>query len=420
MKTIKLLQSYLRGIRLQAVALAIIMTWSVFCTVYMWGKIQNIYTDLNVIKNSNYKNAYYLALFSTKEDILLGQDEVYAAETECILEAEEIVDSVLSIRTANPVSYNNKGISISIIEPEMVEFFPEIKNMGIDFSQHPDGCILAGKQFEDLSAGEGIDLKISGKSVSLEVAGKIKEPYRRLSLSTASTIPQAETLFSDGEIIVMQRTESTQKRVEALAARVNIDTNLIVLFQDGTSTDEREDLLSNLAAEYVCVPLEELVARSEVEIGRALKKEMPLPAFLVIASVVAHLSVAILTFKKKEREMAITYLCGGSRRKCAGLVLAVIQLYSFIPIMINIILIWIWPKLNLTKTWAYSVLPEASTEIIRIRARIATLYGIVEIPRTWPIIVGLYYLVTTIITLSITILTIRKKSPVTYLRGVSQ
>jgi len=433
MKFLTILQKYLKGIRLSILLLALMMTWTIFIGITAYGRVEYILNDVKVLKSGNVDNAYMLMYLPTPEDLMTGADMDKAAQTEVLLEQEAIVEHVFSIRTVTPVIYEKENITIILYEPEMLAYFPGIKKLGIDFTDCPDGCILGSSLFNQLDAGDTITLNFSKnatapKKCTFPVAGHMTPPYRQMSFSQTSGAPVASNLFEESQTVLMQATDTVMAQLEPLARCIDHNTNLMIVFKEGTSAQEQEQLLSKLARDYSRTPLAEMIQNSEKNASAMLKEELPQPLFMTCASLLAFLSVTILIFKKKERDIAVLYLCGCSRRQYALLTFTVFHLFALLPVILNIVIVQLWPHLTWNINGLFhirimSFLQEQGRVGLTVSNIFSEFYLALSKSRlnaTSLLIIGAYYLSTVAISLAVTVGTMKKHTPITYLKGASQ
>ena len=423
MKFIKILRHYMKGIRLSALVLTVMLTWAMLWGVAVYGKVQNIGADLEVLKSGDTDNASLVVYFPNESDLLSGDDGEYAQTVEAALEAETIVEDVFSIRVANPVSYGGEGISIVLYEPGMTEFFPGLKKYGVDFEDDPNGCILGSTMFGGLNAGDTVSLKFSGKTADFSVAGHMTSPYRRMTLSSSSTEPRASHLFKEGDLVIMQATDTVVEQLTALAKRIEYDCNLIVVFTEDSTAEERQQVLETAAPKSLCYSFNEIIENSEADVAATLKEEFVQPLFFAISTAVAYMSITILTFKKKEKDTAILYLCGCSRRKCTAIHFVVFQIFALIPLLINVLFVLLWPRIE----WDY----------VPFMFRLKLDYGVTDelyfiIYRMFHFLESItvntaclsvafgYYICAAVISIIAVLFSMARHTPLTYLRGASQ
>lgn len=417
MKFFTMLRSYLKGIRFLGITLAVLMTWAIFCGVLAYGKVQYIRSDVDVLASGKEENAYLLSYFPNAADIAngFGQDDIKQIESD--LESNNLVEDVFSIRVVSPVQYNGKTVTLLLYEPRMLDFFPGLQKTGLDFSDAPNGCILSGEQYSGIKAGDTIGLRIGGEPLSFPVSGLLKAPYHRMSLTSSSTLPITEDLFAEDDAIIMQATDEVLEMLRSSAKQITYNTNLIAVFEGQTTKESREALLQQTAPKYIYCALETLIENSQEKISKTLKQELPLPIFLAAISSFAFFSVSMLVYKKKQRELAVYYLCGLSRFKSGLVNLAVYQLFTVVPVVINIILIQIWPRINWHAMFVESLLnPDAPATLTRF----LNFFGSFRINNTCLIVVFGYWAVFSVISIAVTLCTTINSTPITYLREVSE
>ena len=332
MKFLHLLHSYMKGIRLTALAFILMMTWAVFCGITTYGRMQNIQSDLDLVEAQGIENAYFLTQFVSQQDLLRGTNSKNAAAAEEALEADFLVKNVFSIRTV-PASYNGQNAAITLYEPEMLEFFPGIVDGGMDFSANPNGCILGTLEAEGI--GDEITLSFSGKKVSFPVTGRLSSPFRHVTLDSSGFPPVLDELFTGDGAVFMLATDPVEEQLGNLAKRIKHNNNRIIVFQSGTTAEQREELIKQLDSTWQIASLSDLIAESKEEVSKTFRQELPLPLFLLIVTGIGFLSIIILIFRNKQQQTALMYLCGGSRLKCGLIGFTALQLISSVPLILN-------------------------------------------------------------------------------------
>lgn len=430
MKFLRILRQYMKGIRLSAFVLTVMLTWAMISGVVAIAKLQNIRSDVRALSGADSKNIYILNNFASSQSLVLGSNRDMVKNTEAALEAQDAIDQVFTVRVVNPVIYNGSTISIVLYEPEMFEALPGLKKLGIDFDDQPDGCILGSKTFLGYNIGDRIQLNFSKqvmnpKLASFPVAGHLKSPYRKLVLSLSATSMAAADLFEDGDTILMQSTDRVMEQLESVVKRIEYDRNLIVKFKKGVSDAEKERIFTEIVPDYLPFCLDDLIRNTESQISTTMKQELPFPVFLATSSLIAYLSLVVLTFKKKERDLAIMTLCGCSARKRTAITFCSFQVFSLFPILINIGFVLLWQKIqwmDIYRSFIFS--NEAIMENQELVTKLQTLCHIfdnsITVDNSGFIIISLYYLFTCVIALSVSIGTVKKNSPLNYLRGVTR
>jgi len=350
MKRLKILHAYMKGIRLSAVILCIMFTWALFSGVIVYGKLQGIYSDVSVLGSTDKDRTGVLMYFPNEEAMKTRSYERYIRSVKELLEGESAVENVLAVRTVNPVSYNGEGISIVLYDPALLDVFPGLKRLGIDFSAVPDGCILGSTMFGDLNSGDTVELLVGNTKVSFPVAGRVSAPYRHFSLNQSSTVPKASYFFQEGDLLIML--DSPQLRDVLQNASIAWGQNLVVSFKEGTTQLQRTEILERCAAECRYYSIAQVLDGSFEEIQATMKEQLPIPLFVMVSALVAYSSILVLTLKKKESEMAVLHLCGMDRKSYGTMVFAASQAFTLIPCGLIVLLLEAWPRIQ----WDWTVL----------------------------------------------------------------
>jgi len=422
MKLLTILQNYRKGARLSSLFLVVLMSWSLFQGIFVYGRYQNQITNTAIFKSAETDNAYYLQFFLNAGDMLEDLDIKAAEKAVEALRQNSQVKYVFTIQYAAPFPYNSTNTSIILYDPEMLEFFPKLKNIGIDFSQNPDGVILGSDLFSDLKVGEQIDYG----TCAFPISGKLSNPYAIMAFNTASSQMSVNNLFhAAGDSVIMQATDTVVAQLEATKCRMQISSNFVVVFRDGVSLEEQEAILNTDAPKHVPVSFDQILENTEPSMKKALAQEIARPLFLAIASMIAFLSILILTFKKKEKEMAIWYVCGGSSKKCGLVNFLYFGILALIPVLLNVALIMYWPHINwvaVNKLIVSMDLQEKLSEAnyIKLLGSISYFRSRFKVDNNCLSIVYIYYGVSILIALGATVGSMRKHSPLTYLRGVGK
>ncbi len=424
MKFLHTLWNYQKGIRLSSFVLALLLVWAIMAGVLTYAQVQNLTTGLQVLKSAQSENTYFSMHFSTGDEIVSGDDQEMTKDLEATLEAEEMVETVFSVRTVSPVAYKSEGITITLYEPEMLAFFPALKQLGIDFSQEPNGVILGSTIFSDIAAGETVTLNFSKqannpKAQAFPVAGNRRTPCLKMTLSSASTALIAANLFVEGGSVLMQSTEQVMDQLKGYARRIEYDCSLIVVFKEGYAEEECRALLSRLAPSNMTLSLGEVIENSKSSVSNTFKQQLPQPLFLAISSLFAYFSILILNFKKKERELSIVYILGGSRKKCAMLSLAHFLSSAAVPLLLSSLFVLFWSNLE-RYLESLKHLFDAGSSLYRVFNILSIQANIDGIGPSCLIIIGAYLAITVCIALAVTLGAMSRHTPLTYMKGASQ
>lgn len=401
MKTLHLFRSFFRGIRISSVLLSLMMTATILIGVLTYARIRYVTTDYTTVKETTLENAYYIQSFPDPKDLVNGNFQLGGVTIEELqaIEQDPSVQKIYTIRTANPLSYKDYGISIVLYEPELLYAFPELKEMGIDFSKNPNGCVLGSQLFQGIRTGDAIELEFyqpKYSTASFTVAGHIQAPYKHLTFSSSSTNSTADYLVSAQNIIIMQATDEVISRLSSLA-EINYQQNYIIAFQEGVSQEQIDTVLKKVMDKGIAVSLDDITENTQAHVSKRLKQWLPRPLFLLLSATVAYLSTVLLMVRKKEKELAVWYLCGCSKPRCSGIVFVSASILAVVPILINTAFVFLAPTLDwlgILDLSGFSVTKDALLPILG------------------------YYLITVVVCLIVTRASMAKHSPLTYLRGV--
>lgn len=423
MKYLCILHHYQKGIRLSSLVLTLLMVWAMLAGVLAYAKIQNVTAGLDILKSAPDNNTYVSMHFTTADEFMSGLDQDEAKALEQELEKEEMVASVFSVRTINPVAYNGERITVTLYEPEMLEYFPKLRQIGIDFSQAPNGVILGSTLFSGIEAGDEITLNFSMQALSpkartFPVAGNLRAPYQRFALTTSSTALVASDFFITGDTVIMQATDRVMQQLEGVAKRVEHNCNLIVVFKEGYEESDCRALLQKLAPKNSGISLVSVIRNTEETVSYSLREQLAQPLFLAVSSLFAYLSILILNYKKKEKELSILYLLGCSRRKCAMLSMTQFMWYALPAMVVSSAAILSWPTLE----WQLEALMQRSVGS-QLYPKLMALRALAEgytIGAPCLIVVAAYLVITICIAFGVAVGTMVRYSPLAYRKGAAK
>ena len=117
------------------------------------------------------------------------------------------------------------------------------------------------------------------------------------------------------------------------------------LSKDATQ-DQIDAALSIMEPYGTIVPLSDIISRSEIALKEYYQKYVPMPLFLIFASFFSYFSTLMLVFKKKEQNLAIYHLCGGSRKECISTIMITFSIIALIPSSISTFIVLCIPYLD--------------------------------------------------------------------------
>lgn len=403
MKYIRKLHSYLRGIRLSLVFLALMMLVALITAILVFAKVQYLRTNYDVVASAGdqLEQVYFFGPMISSRNWESGSIQQFGKELREPLSNFSAIDHVYFFDSFSPQSYGDQiSVSIQLYDPELLELFPKLRDMGIDFTD-PKGCILSHPDLREVKVGSTISLHFYDAENSIRefpVIGRLNYPYYSMGLQASGTNPTIDYFFSQSTSILMLATEENLAELSTVSRRF-YGTNFLIRFREDASPEERlavETYLSQYGPLYSVV---EMLEEGKKALREAYIQLLPMPMFLLVISTFSFLSTLILTFKKKERELSIYYLCGASRAQCMALILGAFSLTALIPTVIAVVFSILAPSLN----WQYLLLIEEY--LIDARA-------------VWLVVI--YFLVSLGVAVGTTWMQMRRHTPLTFLRGAER
>ena len=384
------------GYRFRAVIMAVILVISMWTGVKAFAEINDMLINYRVISNSKLNNAYLYSYFYTMDTFSPEGQNNTIDQIKKDLERNASVEAVFSVRAANDIlcESNGKSIMFTILlyDKGMDQVFPMLKVLGIDFSDNPDGVILASRIFNSFHKGDDLSFTIfpSERKASIKVAGHMHYPYKYLSLGGGGTELSLDDLFSSG---IMQATQSTLDLVD----RFNYYPDLLVDFSADSAAEEISLIIEELRETGNVDSLNEIMERYYRELSIIVKQSAPRPLFFMIASMIAFLSLMIMMIRSRERDLAIAYLCGATKKKSAFEMVRVGIIIALIPTIISISMIIIVPEL----AWRGVIEQDES---------------VITPDLIWFVV--MYFVVIIIVSAVMVLISMGKKTPLQYLRGL--
>ena len=161
MKFLTALNSYIRDSVLPMIILAIMLTFSILLLVTTVAQVGYIMYDYDVVASAELDNAYYISNVMSAEEFnewyITPYDEV--SEKFETMRSDPSVESVFTVRSITSSFYGNRQLSIVIFEREMLDYFPELKKSGLNFTDDPYGCILATPELNSYKEGDTLDCR---------------------------------------------------------------------------------------------------------------------------------------------------------------------------------------------------------------------------------------------------------------------
>lgn len=341
MKLLRSIASYTRGVRMALVALAVIMSVALFMGILVVCQIRGIRFNYEVVASTT-GALDRLYLFQSTGIVGFG-----GTPTEQIIEELEehpALEGCYPVYTTQTATYMKGGqketVTVMLIHPRLLELFP---GMDLEFPD-PAGLVIGSKLFDGVNTGDTITLLYNRgqREEVFTVTGRLNYPYQYMNFSNGGTYPTANDLFAPSNSLLMLATEENLARMSEFSSVIPVSSFILETAQDAA----REDLDSLLKASSrygTADPLPKLLENSEGEMDRQLRNLLPMPLFLLLVSTFAYFSTQVLIFKKKEQDLAVTYLCGAKRWQCMLTAMGAFGLVSLLPIALSLGLLALLP-----------------------------------------------------------------------------
>ena len=341
MKLLRSIASYTRGVRMALVALAVIMSVALFMGILVMCQIRGIRFNYEVVASTT-GDLDRLYLFQSSG--IVGFGGTPAEQIIEDLENQPALEGCYPVYKTQTATYMLDGqketVTVMLIHPRLLELFPD---MDLEF-RDPGGLVIGSKLFDGVNIGDSITLLYNKgqREEVFTVTGRLNYPYQYMSFSTGGTRPTANDLFAPVNCLLMLATEDNLARMAQIGSVVPGDFFIFETAQDATQK-ELDDLIRASSRYGTADPLPKLLENSEAEMDRQLRNQLPMPLFLLLVSTFAYFSTQVLIFKKKEQDLAVTYLCGAKRWQCMLTAMGAFALVSMVPIGLSLGLLALLP-----------------------------------------------------------------------------
>lgn len=402
MKQFRLIRAFFSKGKLSSLFIILVAALTLYMTVTASAQIFDQYYNYRILKSCKLKRSYIMGVMLYDSIYQQGLDAIQK-KTENVYEKisdSEIVEKVYTVRTIGDYMYEDLGFGITIYEPDFADAFPLMKKYGVDFSAYPDGIIVSHEVFSDIKPGDVFEMTSvkTGDSISFTCAGKLKYPYKHLVFNGAGTIMQADLFFQNNTGMIML---ADDKRLEEIKGQGRVLLNMDILFtvREDTTEEQIGSFLTELRKDGYVESMETILENSRKATVESIKAYLLLPLFLVIASLTAYFSIIIINVFKKQREMAVSYLCGATKKDLYMTMLGYCLAVSVIPAVICAVWILMGPL------WQYEW-----KELPMVSAFVVTS------DQLW-VVLG-FFILTVIVSFAAVLISMGRKSPVEYLRGL--
>lgn len=396
MKLLRSIASYTRGVRFALLALAVIMSVALFMGIFVMCQVRGIWFDYDVVSSTtgDLERLYYFQSSQfwggTPTEQIIGDLVAYPA-----------LEGIYPVYSTGMASYmvggQKESVTVMLVHPRLLELFPD---MDLKFSD-PSGMVIGSKLFDGVKTGDSVTLLYNRgqREEVFTITGRLAYPYQYMDFGYGGTNPTVNFLFQPSTCLLMLATEENLARMADFTSVTPVANFILETAKDATQ-EETDALMKAVSRNGVMDPLTKLVENSEVEIDRQLRNLLPMPLFLLLVSTFAYFSTQVLIFKKKEQDLAVTYLCGGKRWQCMLTAMGAFGLVTLVPIGLSMGLLALLPVYDWLK------------EVMKVID-----YRIDE--WTYGLLAG-FFLLTQGITALASWLEMKDHTPLTMLRGVEK
>lgn len=327
MKKLRLLGGFYRKNWISCLVLTAILTFALFQMAGFLGTVRYMSYAKSFWKDSQAGNSlYYMPTAFESEDPRSG-----VAKFDLEAQNFPAVDSVLCLRSTTG-KLLGKYINVVICDDAYLSTFrPVDVGRWLDEAGTSEtDTVVCGYLFDDVSLGETVTVDFGWedpKPVTFTVTGKKLEPAYLPSLGAASANVSAIDLLDQGHNMLLLRESSfTQELVE----EGGYHQNCLVKLHADAAPEQVAQVEEYLISKGSFITSEELLQNTDRAIAAEMRRNLPLPLFLLVVSFVSLLSVSILLVQKTLPEHGVYRLCGCSRRESFSMLLLGIGLMGFV------------------------------------------------------------------------------------------
>ena len=206
----------------------------------------------------------------------------------------------------------------------------------------------------------------------------------------------SEDLLSNLPILIMQPDEETFAMLEK-NTRIIYSPDVMFTFKRGTTDAQIEEAVQEFRKTGIVDSMSNIIERSREMIIDNVRAVISRPLFLMIASVIAYLNVILVMVFKKQKDMSVSYLCGARKRDIVSTVFWACFIVTVIPSLIATVFILVAPEMQWTGRFQSKGL-------------------LITTDHLW--VVAGYFAFTVIASVVAILISLGRKSPLEYLRGL--
>lgn len=354
MKQFQLVWQSLRQIKGAALLLMVILTLALFVLTYLIGLVRYQNYSRTLLEQAEINNSVYLKLAVDGNQMAQDMHGTFAAIAQTYEEIAEWpgVDRVVSIRSYGSVTIDGVIYQMLVYNDALLRHF----SVPVDGSWFPDQpvamdeplpVVLGGTGFSNMEPGDVLsgENTRTQKTIPLKVYGKVKFPGYTLSLGNGSTIIVSDYLLSDRPVILVKDEPSLNIRMDA-ADRLMIDQNAWVVFDNGLSEQQKDELLGRLSFYGSYNTYEDIINASRTRHFEQLKELLPIPLFLFFSAFSCLFSISSLYLVRNAQNQILYFFCGCSRRRMVLILSQGLFLVFLPPAILNLLLILFYPRIR--------------------------------------------------------------------------
>lgn len=327
MKKLRLLGGFYRKNWISCLVLTAILTFALFQMAGFLGTVRYMNYAKSFWKDSQAGNSlYYMPTAFESEDPRSG-----VAKFDLEAQNFPAVDSVLCLRSTTG-KLLGKYINVVICDDAYLSTFrPVDVGRWLDEAGTSEtDTVVCGYLFDDVSLGETITVDFGWedpKPVAFTIVGKKLEPAYLPSLGGASANVSAIDLLEQSHNMMLVRESSfTQELVE----EGGYHQNCLVKLHADAAPEQVAQVEEYLISKGSFITSEELLQNTDRAIAAEMRRNLPLPLFLLVVSFVSLLSVSMLLVQKTLPEHGVYRLCGCSRQESFSMLLLGISLMGLV------------------------------------------------------------------------------------------
>lgn len=329
MKTLQLMRAFLKKVKAMNLLIVFLLVCTILLIMVNAGQYRYITYSKQVFESTDLENSLYFMNSYYFTDILKSQgiSKMLGAYELRVEEIEKLdgVEKVLSVLQAdvydksadrNMAEKAEASRQILLCDRQLLDYL-QIHLAAGSWSGAENGAV-------PVVAMGGLEMGAVGtqhtfyspekKELKLAVSGIASAPAFTPDFTTSGTAVSANQLLSDKPVILAEKTEKNLEVIKN-ATTVVPHVNMLVLFSESATEEQREYVIKALKGLESVRTYEELMANTDAAVALSLSRTLPIPMFLMLVSTLSFLSLSVLMIYQKQQEFAVAYLCGSSKRK---------------------------------------------------------------------------------------------------------